>query len=33
MTSEKCETYFYLTLNALGRTKKNIHLLELPSPG
>jgi hypothetical protein len=33
MTSEKCETYLYLTLDVLGRTKKNMHLLELPSPG
>jgi len=32
MTSEKCETYLYLTLDVLGRTNKNMHLLELPSP-
>jgi hypothetical protein len=32
MTSVKCETYLYLTLNVLGRTKKNIHLLEHPRP-
>jgi hypothetical protein len=33
MTSEKCETYLYLTLGVLGRTKKNMHLLERPIPG
>jgi len=32
MTSEMCETYLYLTLDVLGRTNKNMHLLELPSP-
>jgi hypothetical protein len=32
MTSEKCETHLYLTLDVLGRINKNMHLLELPSP-
>jgi hypothetical protein len=33
MTSDKCETYLYLTLGVLGQTKKNMHLPQLPSPG
>jgi len=32
MTSEKCETYLYLLLDVIGRTKKNMHFLEVPIP-